>query len=667
MKGKIREEYPLILFCNVIFNHILRYIFLTYFGIFHTINMLVLLMEVGMKNKCKKVGKMILALLVPVIIFYLFEWYTHNPWEDIRWDIQLLNILFFELIMLLLYSVIGRLHVALVLETLVFMVYGLANYFVLSFRSEPIQPWDFLSIGTAASVAGDFQYELNTQASVVLAGFVLLLAVELLFCRNRLKHTVSRFYRGPFKSWALRGPAAAGALAFLFLFISLLHDEEFVQQEIKMYDKLFTPAVMSERDGTAVAFLLELQYIAVDKPEGYEKEEAEELFAVEAMAQKEDFTQDLPNIIVIMDEAFCDPAVLGDFETNMDYMPFLHRMQEGGENAITGNLHVSVKGGNTANTEFEFLTGNTMAFLPQGSIPYQQYINTEQPSLASYLAGLGYVTRAAHPYYASGWERDTVYPLLGFMQSDFLDSFSGAGKLRKYVSDASAFDFIVESYEEKEAGKPLFFFEVTMQNHSGYTEEFDNFTPDITVEGSDSLALRQYLSLLKETDKALEELTTYFAEQEEDTIIVFFGDHQPADSVVEPVWRLQGKTGSELTEEELALRYEVPFLIWANFDIEEAQDMDISANYLGGLVLETAGLSLPVYQSYLEELRKDVPVISAQHMITADGYTGMPDGYEGWLTEKKEDAMEGVEEEWQEQNVLSDYRKMQYYLLFDSK
>ena len=45
-------------------------------------------------------------------------------------------------------------------------------------------------------------------------------------------------------------------------------------------------------------------------------------------------------------------------------------------------------------------------------------------------------------------------------------------------------------------------------------------------------------------------------------MIVFFGDHQPADSVVRPVWKLNGKDDADLTDEEEALRYKVPFFIW---------------------------------------------------------------------------------------------------------
>lgn len=105
-------------------------------------------------------------------------------------------------------------------------------------------------------------------------------------------------------------------------------------------------------------------------------------------------------------------------------MPFIHRLQQGAENTRTGYLNVSVLGGNTANTEFEFLTGNTIGFLPQGSVAYQQYVQKETPSLAYYLKELDYHTVAIHPYYASGWDRDRVYPLLGFDEFLSQDDFT---------------------------------------------------------------------------------------------------------------------------------------------------------------------------------------------------------------------------------------------------
>ena len=283
-----------------------------------------------------------------------------------------------------------------------------------------------------------------------------------------------------------------------------------------------------------------------------------------------------------------------------------------------------------------------MAFLPQGSIPYQQYIKAETPSLASHLAGLGYQTVAMHPYNASGWDRDTVYPAIGFSEMYFLPDFENPVKVRNYVSDQSDFEKIIEIYENK-GDNPLFLFNVTMQNHSSYTESFDNFDPQIEVEGG-SQTLNNYLSLLSLSDEALGELVSYFEGQEEDTVIVFFGDHQTTNSVIEPILKLNGKSSSTLTEEEQADRYKVPFFIWANFDIEEETDVETSANYLAARTLEAAGVPLDGYFTWLSGFSETVPVISANHVTLADGtFTNADDQSE----------------------LLSDYKGYQYYRLFD--
>ena len=428
----------------------------------------------------------------------------------------------------------------------------------------------------------------------------------------------------------------------MFGYTKMLHNETIVQQKLRLYDKLFTPTTILYKDGTAVAFLMELQYLTVDKPAGYSAENAEE-----TLASYEDTAvpETTPNIIVMMNEAFSDPAVLGDFTPSEDYMPFVHSLMDGAEDTISGYLHVSVKGGNTANTEFEYLTGNTMAFLPQGSIPYQQYIKGEMPSIASWLKNFGYETVAMHPYNASGWDRDTVYPALGFDTFLSLDDFEGAEIIRKYVSDQADVDKIKEVYENKEEGTPLFLFNVTMQNHSSYTEEFDNFHPDVTVEGANSTSLTNYLSLLKLSDSAVEDMISYFDAQEEPTVIVFFGDHQPTDSVINPILKQNGKSASTLTEEEEALRYKVPFFIWANYDIKEEQNVETSANYLAAQTLEAAGLPQPGYFHFLEEFSSTAPVISANHLLLSDGTFSHAEDQE---------------------NLLNPYASLQYYLLFDS-
>lgn len=578
-----------------------------------------------------------LALVIcPVITFYLFDFYTHNPLATMNFKTQMLNIVFYQLTGFLLFGVLKYVRLALMLQSVFFMIIGLVNYYVLNFRSAPIMPWDIFSLKTAASVADNFSYDLELQAVGVLIGFLLLLFAESRF-------TMRAPIRLAKRSFLIFLPAF-----LLFGYIQMVQNDSFVAQ-FGLYDKLFTPTVMNRRDGNIVAFLMEMEYLNVEKPDGYLVSEAQELYqsgsSEELLAALENPGEEhRPNIIVIMDEAFSDLSIRGSLTTNQDYMPFLHKLQKGADNTITGYLNVSVLGGNTANTEFEFLTGNTMAFLPQGSVAYQQYVKSAVPSLASFLKELGYRTTAIHPYNAGGWERDRVYPLLGFDAFLSRQDFPGAGKLRNYISDQACFERIIKLYEEKQAGEPMFVFNVTMQNHSGYEEDYDNFTPEITVEGVSSRSLPNYLSLMKETDEALEDLIAYFSRAQEDTMIVFFGDHQPTTYVSNPILRKDGRNPDTLTEEENLLKYKVPYLIWANFDIEEARNQETSANYLAIDILENCGLALPAYQQQMKAFREEYPIITAVQVRNAQGELQ-------------------TKEDWKD--ALNDYRTLQYYLLFD--
>ena len=76
------------------------------------------------------------------------------------------------------------------------------------------------------------------------------------------------------------------------------------------------------------------------------------------------------------------------------------------KNTIRGNTYVSVFGGQTPNLEWEFLTNNSMAFMPHRTVPYQQYIRKKSYSLATTLKAQGYVANAIHPWYGSGYRRN---------------------------------------------------------------------------------------------------------------------------------------------------------------------------------------------------------------------------------------------------------------------
>ena len=577
------------------------------------------------RKKIQKALFFVVYALLPVGIFYLMEAYEHNALLEVRTEAQFFNIFIFELLAWIIYLAIGHMCAAARILLGIAMVFGITNHYVMKFRSTPFVPWDIFSVRTATSVAEN--YDFTPDMRMVIVTLIFIAAMSL----------VRFLKKAPKIKLQVRLGTLLVSVLVTCLFVNTLQKENF-QTKHYLYPFLFTPAYMTEVNGMAVTFAMNLAYVVVDKPQGYSAKDAQKtLESYEKTEDTKQDTQDLPNIIVIMDEAFSDLAVIGDLQTNEDYMPFMHKMQQGQKNTITGYAQVSVCGGNTANSEFEFLTGDTMAFLPSGSIAYQQYVKQDTPSLASYLKGLGYATYAQHPYYASGWDRERVYPLLGFEHMDFIDDYTNVSYVRKYISDASDMQHIIETYEKKEAGKPAFIFNVTMQNHGGYTDVYPNFENDIQAQYN-SDALNQYLSLIRKTDAALEDLVSYFSKADEKTVIVFFGDHQPSDAVANQIEMASGVDPSDMNSEQQKKRYQVPYLVWANYDIGEASDQNTSLNYLSAQVLKAAGVPTSAYQNYLLELCNTYPVLSAAGSAENVGA---------------------------DKDALLTYRKLQYYNLFE--
>ena len=632
-------------------------------------------------KKYEIIFNVIFFSIFPIAAFYLMEFYEHNPFEEVRFMAGFFNIILFELIAWILYFVTGRAKWALRAVFTVAMVFGLINHYVMLFRSTPFVPWDIFSIGTATSVASNYDFTPTAGVVVVTVIFIALIV---------LMHFVDFRIKWKFRFRLI--PTVLLILA-LCLFVNALQDEDF-QTDNYLYPFLFTPAYMTKVNGMAVTFAMDLKFVAVDKPDGYSRQKAKELLdsytdaddnSDEAAASDNSTTIDeeadidnannnaanntaitdksnYPNIIVVMDEAFSDLSVLGDFDTNTDYMPFVHSLEKGNENTITGYLNTSVCGGNTADTEFEFLTGNTMAFLPVGSIPYQQYIKSETPSLASYLKSIGYATYAQHPYYGSGWNRDTVYPLLGFDNLSFMQDYFNQRFVRKYISDETSFDKIIETYENKPDGQPAFIFNVTMQNHGGYTDTYYGFDNTVTADKLNNSALDQYLSLIKMTDEDLKSLIEYFSNVDEKTIVVFFGDHQPNDTVASSVLAANGMDYNNLSNEELKLRYQVPYVIWANYDIDEATGEDTSVNYLAANVLKAAGVPTSDYQSFLLKLKEEYPIISA---VRTDKTAGKTANKTSDKASNKSDTATGSKKKQADSDMLNEYKILQYYRLFD--
>lgn len=554
--------------------------------------------------------KIIWIFFVPFISLILIELFNSNLIYKMSFKVVFLNYLCILALYLLLYGIIGRVNIALVIGNILCYVVGVAFYYVLLFRGTPILPTDFYAIGTAATVFQNYKFKPN----LLLIGTMLTLILFCILCRNIKDIAI------PLKKKIyLRAGIIIMATVFIIGANSLF-------DKAGLSINLWQQRTGYKDNGILANFIMNTKYLKVDKPEDYSVEKVNSIIsefnstdALEVnskVASKEGINTSRPNIIAIMNETFSDLTVINDFNTNEDYMPYIRSLKE---NTIKGNLFVSTFGGNTANTEWEFLTGNTMAFIPPGGIPYQQYLHEPTNSIAATLRDLGYKTTAIHPYEAKSWNRDRTYELLGFHKFLSIEDFENPKLLRNaYVSDREDYKKIIEEYENKKSNDRLFIFNVTIQNHGGYYTDNSIFKDSVRLTNYDYTDANEYLSLIKESDEAFKDLINYFSKLDEPTIILMFGDHMPALDA-KFYEELYNKPLNELSLEEMQKQYITPFIIWANYDINEEYIDKISANYLSTLLLNKVSAPLTGYNKFLQEAYKEFPVINKNGYIDANG------------------------------------------------
>ena len=356
----------------------------------------------------------------------------------------------------------------------------------------------------------------------------------------------------------------------------------------------------------------------ISKPEGYSTSNLEQL--LETYSSDTDTSTTKPNIIFIQNESQSDFSTLQNLSISPDPLLNQHTLSD---NTVHGTLNISVYGGGTANTEYEVLTSNAVSFLSSNLFPYQQIITQERPSFASYLKDKDYDTVALHPQSGNNYNRQKVYPLLGFTKSYFLDSDPAISELapltidRSWPSDQFLFNGIKELYEQK-GDTPLFSFVVTMQGHGGYLNSEETYPREVNINGSTSeyLAETEFLTSLKKTDEAFADLITYFSSYKEPTVIVMYGDHQPSLS--------QEFYSQFMDESNPASKYSTPFVIWANFDINEREAITISPNYLVPYlmnILSESEYALPrsPYQQFLSDMQLELPIITSWGNLDGNG------------------------------------------------
>ena len=563
----------------------------------------------------------------------------------------------------LVFAVTGRFNITYISVTTPIVILAVAHSYIMDFRGTPFQPMDFLSIGTAAGVANTYNFAPSYK---LITGILLFVLLTVIFIKigtpkyNLTTKIISRSFTATFSA----------VLIILFYGTSVFAD-------LGVKPDFWNQTRGYKNYGFVCNFFLNTKYLFMSEPNNYDPDKIKDYIdqTVDEDKDKED-QKVKPNIICIMNESLADLRTLGPLSTNLDYMPFLNSLTE---NTVKGNLYVPVIGAGTSNTEFEFITGHSTHFLPSGSNAYMLYVKNPMASLVSTLEAQSYSSWAFHPYLASGWNRPSVYSNFGFNKftafedifdmslwerylsngndADYLQglvdlNYPGSNMLiRQYISDSYDYKLLIENYENRDKSQPYFAFNVTMQNHGGYSTSCVNFNEAIYSTSSTKAynKANKYLSLVRASDTAFKELVEYFENVKEPTVICMFGDHQP-NVETEFISELLGvKDLSSLTIEQEQKRYTTPFYIWANFDIEEKIIPRLSVNYLSSLLLDIAGLELTEYNKYLLKLSETLPVINTAGYIDSEGV------YYKWS-----DVSPYTE-------IIKEYEIIQYNCIFDQK
>lgn len=549
------------------------------------------------------------------------------------------NIFLYGLIWLFLYVITNRAKGTSILMVTLVWIFGLANYFVWDFRGSPIVFSDVTSLGTAMEVVSGYQYVLDVSALWSVIYVVSFICVVIATPKDRGLSLRKRAM--------LTGGLVAGVLGFNLLFF---HSDFIKNRGVEV--KAWKPERNYAKNGSLLSFVLTWTYTQVEKPKGYSVERVEEIareYPTDTEVQDAS-SSDMPNVICIMNETFGDLAnVAEDLKLSEDNMPFIRNLTE---DTVKGKLYVSIFGSNTANSEFEFLTGNSMAFLPYHSIAYNSYIKEKTANLTYNMKAQNYNGNIAfHPYKASGWNRPTVYDYMGFNTFLSESDVQNPEYLRSLVSDQSDYDQVISLYEQskKESDEPFYIFNVTMQNHGGYTGDRGLIDTPIVINDNNlkDPGAEQYINLIKESDDAFKNLVNYFKKQDEKTVIVMFGDHLPKIQG-DFYERLFGQSTDSLDIDQHAQMYWTPYVLWANYDIQE-ETKDMSANYLSAYMSNIIGSNLTGYQKYLLDLQKEIPI------LTADFY------------EDNSGEFHSMEEEGKDNDKINEYQILQYNNMFDEE
>lgn len=496
---------------------------------------------------------------------------------------------------------------------------------------------------------------------------------DLLFGRQIIQLLPAMLKAQPLTAIALATALAAAAFAILMLWRFLRHAMPVMPVKARMWRLAFAvPLLVSfgsmmeysshswirdrlniipmmwdqkenyRHNGFIMAFAFNIPMAKVTAPYGYGENTIADI-ASDSSAFAINHSK-RPDVIMIMSESLWDPTRLENVRLSKDPMPSIRAMQ-------SGHVFSPEFGGMTANVEFEALTGFSNAFLPYGSIPYQQYVRRPVPSLATFFRSEGYSAVAVHPFQEWFWNRREVYKHFGFEEFRSEETLPPMEKRGAFASDEALTNEIIQTVDAAE--KPQFLFAVTLQGHgpyeaNRYAEKGVAVTGDLSENAHEALAT--YAQGVSEADASFAKLVAWAKGRERETVIVLFGDHLPplGQAFVESGYMPGMVATRRAPLATMKTEHETPLVVWSSKAGLQNRIGTISPSLLPYHILKTAGLDDPFYTGILGKVHSSFSVID-RHMLMERNGSAVPD----WSITPATLP-----------SALSEYRQLQFDMMF---
>lgn len=537
----------------------------------------------------------ILRDLIIIIILFL-SWIqlelssTYDSWTDVftmSTKYIAINIVTVCIVYLFIHSIINSLWKSCVIFSIFITLLSAVNYYVIEFHGTPLTFMELQNFRTALNVIGGYKFNIKGIADILY-----IFCAEIVLCyivkRTDIRVQGKRmFWRRLAKNFCLY-IILFGTIFFTYLSSAPFMDKKVVGAWTDSYHQYGYAACTLRLAFDSANFL--------QKPEGYETG----IGNIEFINMEHDSKEnERPDIILILNETFYDLSLIADIRTDVPYLENIDAL----ENTIRGYAVVPYIGGSTNCSEYELLTSNSLRLMP-GVTPFNVINMKGANTVVSHLKQLGYYTIAGHPEKGSNYNRINAYEDMGLDEYYFYDDFTDKKSYgNKWVlTDESAYENLL-LWIKNHTGTPQFIYLLTIQNHGAWDKNERKYdTVHISNDyGELNEVIDEYLTGIRMSDSAFKDLTEQLKEHDRKVIVCMVGDHSP--SFAKDIVDQEHSSVSSL------LLRSTPFIIWANFDIEDKDMGTISINYLVPALFETAEVPLSQYYQYMLNLMEDVPIL----------------------------------------------------------